>query len=316
MYRNVDFEQDIDTIIRDIESNHEESLSVRKLINQLRVNEEEVAGNTVETRTSFKFDMDDDSSSKETDDYFGDIISLYHTIGASEEELKEILPDSNDYRYNDILLRLQAESLRDIKEITEMSMEDGTYKDSDVQSFIQSEYAKIDILQTLMLSDIEELEDIEHSNKLLLIPNPNGRIRVLDDLDHIPTDHYDEVNDLIMSIVNGTFKSVKRFTKSTNPLVSGVCEVRGNLARVFFKRLNSNTYAIITAFLKKVDNDKGYQDYIRCRIREFKLYEDRYKQLLDDDAYMELNDFYVEELFNRIGNNNKEKVNKKVNLDD
>lgn len=315
MFLNINIDDNLEDVLKAIERNNEIAVEVRRNIQKLQpssdcefvaleLDDEQIVR---DTGSSFGSDIDDD--------YLEDIISVYYTLPADQKQIEEILPDPSDYRYNDIIIRLYAESLREIKEMIEISMEDDACDDMDVQAFIQTEYEKIDILQTLFAGEMEEFDDVEDHNKLLLIPNPNGKIRVLDDLNHIPNEHYDEINDLIMSIVNGTFKKVKKFNKSTNSAVGGVCEVKGNLARVFFKRLNHDTYAIITTFLKKTNNDRGYQEYIRCRIGEFKRHEDEYRRMLDDPEIMKLNDLYVEELFNRIGTP-KDKVLKKVITDD
>ena len=310
MFQDVDLNDDIDTILDILNKNNSRSLEVRKQISSLRIN--------IEEDVEYELDLPNEEASekeerhvRDREDNLENYINLYHNASADIEELEGILPDKDDYKYRDILLRLCAESLKDIKEMTEMSHEDGTYEDKDVQAFIQNEYDKIDVLQLLINPEIDDLGEIETSNKLFLVPNRNGKIRVLEDLDHIPSEHYDEIYDLIMSIINGTFKSVKKLTKSSNSQLHGVCEVKSSLGRVMFKRLNHDTYAIITTFLKKTKNDRGYQNYIRTRIGDYIQHEDEYKKMLDDPEYMILNDFYVEELFNKLGRT-REKEYKKV----
>ena len=314
MFHDVDLSQDIDDIIKTIEDNCSDACKVRKRIQELSLDRQVCGSSSSEQEISSPVFQKKDEDDSRYDDYLEDIISLYHSV-YTQEDIEDILPSSDDYNYRDIILRLHAESLKEIKEMTEMSIEDGNYEDEDVQLFIQSEYKKIDILQSLLCCDNLSLEEVGHSNKLFLIPNPNGRIRVLDDLSRIPSEHYDEINALIVSIINGTFKGVKKFS-SNRALVGGVCEVKGSLARVLFKRLNTDTYAIISVFLKKVNNDRGYQEFIKHRIGEFRLYEDTYKKKLEDEEYMKLNDFYVEELFNTIGTDSKDRVYKKVMQDD
>ena len=313
MFHDVDLSQSIENIVSTLEANCDEAVSIRRQIQKLSINRD--MDEDISTAVPVVHRLFDDIAKEDKDDFLLDTISLYHKVNADEDSIREILPDSDDYRYNDIIMRLHAESLKDIKDMSEMCLEDGSYYDEEVQSFIQNEYRKIEILQSFIDVEIVEEEDVGHSNKLLLIPNPNGKIRVLDDLDHVPNDYYDEVNSLIMSIVDGTFKKVKKF-KSNNALCGGVCEVKGSNARVLFKRLDYDTYAIISVFLKKTNNDKGYQEFIRGRIGEFRLYEDEYKKKIEDSEFMELNDFYVCELFNRIGNTSKEKTYKKEIQDD
>lgn len=311
MFQDVNLNDDISTIVEVITKNNSKSIEVNKHIARLRLNMDE--SDELELDVDIHTDSSKEEKVEEIDDsYYDDIIYLYHSTDADKELIEGLLPDKDDYKYNDVLLRLYAESLKDIKEMTEMSMEDGTYYEEEVQSFIQSEFDKIDILEELIDPEEDELGEIEHSNKLFLVPNLRGKIRVLDDLDHIPVEFYDEINELIMSIVNGTFKRVKKFYRSSNHSLGGFCcEVKGNTSRVLFKRLSHDTYAIISTFLKKTNNDRGYREFIRNRIGDFNKHEDDYKKMLEDSEYMQLNDFYVEELFNKLGRG-KDKEYKKV----
>ena len=314
MFQDVNLNDDISTILETIVENNKKSLEVSKKITSLKVvidDSEDLdleMGRVESISKTKKIKLEDHD-----DSYYEDIISLFHSAEADKELIEGLLPDKDNYKYNDILLRLYAESLKDIKEMTEMAREDGTYYEEDVQSFIQSELDKIGIIEELINpTEEDELGEIEHSNKLFLVPNLRGKIRVLDDLDHIPVEFYDEINELIMSIVNGTFKRVKKFYRSSNHALGGVCyEVKGNTSRVLFKRLSHDTYAVISAFLKKTNNDRGYREFIRKRIGDFNKHEDEYKKMLEDNEYMQLNDFYVEELFNKLGRD-KDKEYKKV----
>ena len=58
---------------------------------------------------------------------------------------------------------------------------------------------------------------------------------------------------------------------------------------------------LVCAFVKKTTNDHGYQDYIRTRIQEYKNVEDALKDMVDDSKFMEINDLYVQELWNKLG---------------
>ena len=68
---------------------------------------------------------------------------------------------------------------------------------------------------------------------------------------HLTKDFYPSFLELIKSIEDGTFKGVKRFTNNHDLL--GVNEVKAHQVRVGFVRLAVDTYALITAFVKKSD---------------------------------------------------------------
>ena len=100
-----------------------------------------------------------------------------------------------------------------------------------------------------------------------------GNIRVIDEIEKISKsspEFCSEFLELFQSIQDGSFKRVKRFLNN-NKLV-GISEVRGFKPRVVFDRIGKNDYAIITAFLKKCDNDRGYEFF---RIKNTKVYESK-----------------------------------------
>ena len=161
----------------------------------------------------------------------------------------------------------------------------------------------------------EEIVEVqEHKNRIVLIPTISGNIRVIDELEHIPSDYYDSFLELINSIINGTFKNVKTFT--SNYHLTGISEVKGFKTRVVFSRLDKNTYGLITAFVKKTDTDKLYKDTLTRKVSHFKENEAKLKEKIKDKEFMELNDLYVEELFNLISPKEAEVELKKVNNHD
>ena len=64
-------------------------------------------------------------------------------------------------------------------------------------------------------------------------------------------------------------KNVKRF-KNNNDLV-GVCEVKGYQVRVVFARIDKDTYGLITALVKKQDNDSNYRNFLKKRISKYRV---------------------------------------------
>ena len=231
-------------------------------------------------------------------DEFYYYLQNYRLLDADMDEIINLLPDPRSDQYEEIIHCLEDASLKDIQEMKDLALEEGTYDSLEVQSFIKQEEDKLEILHSLLEKDEEHsLEE----NKLYLIPNKNGRIRVLDDLDRIPVDYYDEVSSLMQSIVDGTFKRVKKFNKSSDLNVAGISEVRGHKVRILFDRIDHNTYAIITTFLKKADNEKIYREFIRCRIAEYRLNENKYKKAVLDSELMNLNEEYVNELWDKLG---------------
>lgn len=248
------------------------------------------------------------------DTYYSSLLEEYHRIEPTFEGITSLLPDSKDYHYTTLLLKFYAESLKEMKDMIEFVLEEGcAHVSDDVQQFLENEKNKIKIIESLLATNKDKNKKEENANKLVLAPSSNGKIRFLDDLDHIPLEYYDEVGELIYSIVNGTFKKFRKLNRSTNNLIGGVCEVRGSKARVLFQRLNNDTYALITVFLKKADNEKVYQEYLKSCLSKYHLISNSLKEKINDSEFMELNDFYVQELWNKLDyDTNKKEYQKEM----
>jgi len=228
------------------------------------------------------------------------------------EDVIDIIPSKDNYYYEDIINRLIAESYKEIKDINELLLEDSNLTKKELlelKALIDKEKTKINYLRKSMKEE-EKIITKEHKNKIVLVPTIGGNIRVIDELEHIPSDYYESFLELINSIINSKFKNVK--TLNSNPQLMGVSEVKAFKTRVVFQRIDKNTYALITAFIKKSDTDKLYKESLVRKVSHFKENEQLLKNLIKDEKFMEENDKYVEELFNLL--NIKE--NKKVNGND
>ena len=239
------------------------------------------------------------------EDTFEDEVAFYLssyrqlTEGFKDEELRAILPKKKHPRFQDILLRLSLESVKEINETTNMLRDQDTTDDEESICFgiIETEKRKIEYIKSrLIQSEKQEEQTEEEKNNLVFVPTLSGNIRALDDLEHIPSEYYSRFKDLFDSIVDGTFKNVKVFA-SNSPLY-GITEVRGFKVRVVFTRLSSDTYAIITAFVKKTDKDKLYNESLNNIIREYRGLEASLKENLNNPEFMKENEKSVQQLWN------------------
>ena len=253
---------------------------------------------------------------KKEDDSFKDEMNFYLlsyrqlSEDFTKEEINEILPKKKNPKFKDILLRLSLESVKEIKEVKELLREEEiSLEEKELcNKIIESENKKIDYIKSkLIVSDKEEIEEQEEKNNIVLVPMLSGNIRIIDDLEHIPNDYYEGFKDLINSIIDGTFKNVKTF--SNNEGLIGISEVKSFKIRVVFKRLNDNTYALITAFMKKWDNDKLYQESLISKVKEYYLIESELKKLINDHEFMEENEKNVQQLWNVLSP--KEEIKRK-----
>lgn len=313
-------EKGINDLLKVIESGCKEARLKRAELSRLK---KHLHSDTIEESIDNSNDLKLVASSEIVleDDDFNDEISFYldnyKTLDDSftYEDIINILPTKDNYYYEDIISRLIAESYKEIKEINEFLLDDSLSKEEliECKDLINKEKTKIKYIREFMNKE-EIVEVQEHKNRIVLVPTISGNIRVIDELERIPSDYYDSFLELINSIINGTFKNVKTFT--SNYHLTGISEVKGFKTRVVFSRLDKNTYGLITAFVKKTDTDKLYKDTLTRKVSHFKENEAKLKEKIKDKEFMELNDLYVEELFNLISPKESEVELKKVNNHD
>ena len=252
--------------------------------------------------------IEEDSFKDEIDFYLGSYRQLSEDF--TKEEINSILPKKKNIKYNDILLRLSLESIKEIKEVKEiLRTEDISLEEKELcNRIIETETRKINYIKSkLITNDKEEVEEIEEKNNIVLVPTSSGNIRLIDELEHIPSDYYEGFKELIESIIDGTFKNVKVF--ANNSQLVGMTEVKAFKIRVVFTRLNTNTYALISAFVKKFDKDKLYQETLINKVREYHKIESRLKDNLDNQEFLEENEKSVNDLWNLLSP--KEEIKRK-----
>ena len=225
------------------------------------------------------------------------------------EKLHLCVPKRTNKNYEKIILRLKLESLRNIREINEVIREYGSSEEPEEHEemkmfkdeiiFEKQKIAFYDNLLSPEKEEVEEIEEEETTNRMIFVPTNGGNIRILDEIDHIPDTFYDLFLELFLSIKDGSFKNVKRFTN--NAALNGLVEVKNPQARVVFARLNENTYAIITAFVKKTQKDKGYLDSLKNKAADYKTISEILKRNLSNPEFLELHQQYEDELFRKLG---------------
>ena len=222
------------------------------------------------------------------------------------EKLHLCVPKRTNKNYEKIILRLKLESLRNIREINEIIREYGSIEDpedmkmfKDEIIFEQQKIAYYDQLLSPIKEEVEETVEEETSNRMIFVPTNGGNIRILDEIDHIPDTFYESFVELFLSIKDGSFKNVKRFTN--NNQITGLCEVKNPQVRVVLARLDETTYAVITAFVKKTQRDKAYSDNLKNKAADYKAISEILKRNLSNPEFLELHQQYEDELFRKLG---------------
>ncbi|MBQ2909332.1 MAG: hypothetical protein IJE53_00825 [Bacilli bacterium] len=220
---------------------------------------------------------------------------------AIEENIESVLPSRKHYEYERLLKRIIAELFKDYNEIEEYMLTETM--DPEEQEELLHDQAiflrKIKAISkqlTLTIEEITQTPAIE--NELIFVPTSGGNIRVFDELDHIPSNYYKKFESLFASIKDGTFKGVKKMQGS----LEGLAEVRDipSGSRVTFMRLDKNRYAVISAFVKKSDNNSGYQKMVENHYQSYRQQETALKANLDNPEFLELHKQYELELFRKL----------------
>lgn len=252
---------------------------------------------------------------KEEDCNFTDEVDYYFAMINSYTESAELLnlvetsiPSKKNSNYNNIILGIKLELLKEIKEYEELLGTQENFTKSELQEFldvINLNKKKIDLLTKIEnTSDVDDqMEEIE--NNFVFVPTSGGNIRVLDEISNMPIEFLDGFKGLFASIKDGTFKNVKRFNSNKNNKSSGVSEVKDSQIRVIFDRIGKNDYALVTAFIKKCDNDKGYIESMSLKIKNYLDQKESLKANLSNHEFRKIQEEYTKELYNIL---NKEEL--------
>lgn len=315
-YKEIDTTDDNDFLLSIIEKNCQLATSARNEIKNSEMLLKQKKTTVIETKKD-NFVVETDDNLSKTDSEFEDTIKYFlqdYSLleeGFDEEELFDMLPSKKLYRHKDILYRLIAESNKEIIILNEFAS-DSTIKSADlkdIKSLILNEKRKIDLVKEFLNKKEEKVELNDEKNSLILVPTTGGNIRILSELESMPIEYMPLFKELVDSIVDGTFKNVKGF--NNNNTLNGVSEVKGPGVRIVFKRLSKNKYALITAFIKRSNNDMGYQDSLRSKVADFRLIHDGLKANLDNQEFIDENNKYVLELYRLLGQDDKKPQNSK-----
>jgi len=307
-------------MIKVMNKNHKTSVLQKEEIKKLEEINKQEQTKTIIPILSKTLEQQDENILEDNDNDFEDEVNYYLTeinnIKEAEinKKLKKNLPTKKNYNYIKILLRLKAEMLKNIKEIKELyeeEKENTTAKEmEEIKEYIMSYKKKINIIDDALNEKEEIIEDIETvKNNIFYMPTLSGNIRVLEEIDKIPIEYHERFLGLLNSIKEGIFKNVKRFTTINNSTY-GLCEVKDFKTRVIFDRIGENDYVVITMFIKKCDNDKGYIEPLKKKISEYRINSNNIKEKINDEEFILMQKNIDEEIVNKLSESNQ-KVKKR-----
>mgnify|MGYP007023650222 FL=1 len=299
-----------------ISENHKTSMLIDKEVKKLKElsskSTKRVEDDNKTPEKEMIYDEADEVNSELDDkvDYYNYLISSIDDCEDLQDQIESSLPNPNTGDYKTIVLRLKLKLLKSIKETADFISEcREEFDDEDLEEYkeeIRLCSKKLEILKSESNEEVNENKTSTKNNFFFPVSSM-GNIRVIDEIEKISKsspEFCSEFLELFQSIQDGSFKRVKRFLNN-NKLV-GISEVRGFKPRVVFDRIGKNDYAIITAFLKKCDNDRGYKDSLELKIQKYMSQRDNIVKRLNNPEYRALNEQYTNELFGKLGYNKEE----------
>lgn len=299
-----------------ISENHKTSMLIDKEVKKLKElsskSTKRVEDDNKTPEKEMIYDEADEVNSELDDkvDYYNYLISSIDDCEDLQDQIESSLPNPNTGDYKTIVLRLKLKLLKSIKETADFISEcREEFDDEDLEEYkeeIRLCSKKLEILKSESNEEVNENKTSTKNNFFFPVSSM-GNIRVIDEIEKISKSSpkfCSEFLELFQSIQDGSFKRVKRFLNN-NKLV-GISEVRGFKPRVVFDRIGKNDYAIITAFLKKCDNDRGYKDSLELKIQKYMSQRDNIVKKLNNPEYRALNEQYTNELFGKLGYNKEE----------
>lgn len=297
----IDFNDDVATILGTLEANSKKAQLTREKINKLQADITPEAKGLIEPADDIFKEAQEEKSQE--DEKFEDEVEGYITdydrlkSGFTEDDLMEILPSPTDYRYMDVIRRLLAESVRNIMFYKSVIFKENVGKEEleGIKELIELENRKKTCLSKILKDEKEETTE-EAKNKIVLVPTSSGSIRILEELKAVPLEFREPFQELIDSIIDGSFKNKRSFTN--NRKLAGFTEVKGHQVRIVFSRLGLDTYGLITAFIKKTDNSKGYRDSLKLKLADYKAIEEWLKSTYQTEEFQKENEENIQELKN------------------
>ena len=299
-----------------ISENHKTSMLIDKEVKKLKElsskSTKRVEDDNKTPEKEMIYDEADEVNSELDDkvDYYNYLISSIDDCEDLQDQIESSLPNPNTGDYKTIVLRLKLKLLKSIKETADFISEcREEFDDEDLEEYkeeIRLCSKKLEILKSESNEEVNENKTSTKNNFFFPVSSM-GNIRVIDEIEKISKsspEFCSEFLELFQSIQDGSFKRVKRFLNN-NKLV-GISEVRGFKPRVVFDRIGKNDYAIITAFLKKCDNDRGYKDSLELKIQKYMSQRDNIVKRLNNPEYRALNEQYTNELIGKLGYNKEE----------
>jgi hypothetical protein len=189
------------------------------------------------------------------------------------EEYKNIRLENNEYKY--IVISILNKLIDDILSYYEMTEDKELFFEKDNRKEIITNYYdllnkylvikkindSLEVMENEIMENEEETIQESADKKTLVFSSPNFnplKAKIISDMDNIPYEYYEEVQELLTDFKEGenTMKKEFKTFKKGSGIVAGLSEMKGDQIRIIYKHIKDNIYCIIGAFTKKGDNDR------------------------------------------------------------
>lgn len=232
------------------------------------------------------------------------------------EDIESIMPEKSREDYPHIMYTILLKLYEEVIDLKKLIHQEGKGIDDDTIMYFNNEIQqmmfKIKIIKKLMKKETKKVELKTSQNELIFLKTNYGNVCAFSDMKDIALEYYDQFYELLESICDGSFKNFKTFTN--NDALKGLCEVRGDQARIIFDRIGNNVYLIIYMFIKKTDKNAAYKASLQNRNELYKASYNEIKGLLDtNDNYLDENRKIKNKLYHILTKENKVKKIGEIN---
>lgn len=247
------------------------------------------------------------------------LYQMIKTMTSSEEIITYLKKSINPDKYTDTINCLIAYLIEEKVTIKKLQNEE-YLKTKQMPNSFDDEYSNIDFLLNILYKlQYEPNTTEQNQNKLIYLMTNCSNTSIVNDLKSVPIEYYDSFYRLLSSIQNGNFKDFKRIGTKSDTFKNSLMEVREHQTRIVFSQIDTNTYIILTLFLKKVDTSSDYKanlrnvDNLYFKMKEKILFELSNNYL----EFMSINDNITDNLVNKLltkdkGGDIDEEIRRKV----
>lgn len=237
-------------------------------------------------------------------------INKYLKVILNEKDLdkiESILPNRNDPSFNDILTCILIELYKQQVTIINYIKKEDDYNLA-YETF-SSELEEIDRKMEFILEYKDKLDipfniNIDDKNKIVFLKNSSGVPVIFQDLKDCE-EFYMSFLSLINSITDGTFKNFR--TLVNNDKLTGICEVKGYKTRIYFARLNSNVYVVLSAYIKKCNTSIQHKNFIANLNKNYQIQKQFLLETINNSEYMDQEQTYFYQLTDMLNSRGKVK---------